>query len=325
MASRKTKIRRKLFDLYAANIRFFEPEHAGRFVCPICGRVYNEGALDPANLLVDIAHVFPRSCGGRLATLACRDCNSHVGARHESHLARCFQLWDALSGHGQGKVNARVQFATGESLGVEVSRRGDHYHFQHIPDQCNPQDQKSIVRHAVNGEQFNFTMTTRGFEPHRTGVAMLHAAYLSMFRHFGYEYLFRADTQWLRDVAMMDDAPDPVPMYSMCLKRDATQMPAERLINTIGAYTTQEGLTTFAVALPSPDPRDAATIVFMPGFGSDGKQAYEELVKLGDRPLYGQYNVYMDDPATRLADPGHSVYGRWLWLKLSGQLDGRKS
>src|SRR5687768_9580483 len=125
--------RRRLFAVYSKNLEFFQPLFAGHFACPICGQLFNEKALEPP-LGVDLAHVYPESCGGKYATLTCSKCNNRLGTNFDHHVAMEKKLYDALSGKGAGTIDGRIYTDVGD-MGVTISRRGDHFHFQVIPKQ----------------------------------------------------------------------------------------------------------------------------------------------------------------------------------------------
>src|SRR4051794_25043261 len=117
--------RRKLFELYSANYAIHDPdivrEYGAMFRCPICARRFSALALD--NDLLDIAHVYPQACGGKLATLTCRDCNNRIGRMYDHELKRELNLWNALGDRSDGTINGHVEI-DGLRMGVEVSRRG---------------------------------------------------------------------------------------------------------------------------------------------------------------------------------------------------------
>ena len=56
-----------------------EPEPPPGYVCPICLRLVDETALETGDLTEE--HVPPKSVGGSVLVLTCRDRNASAGAR----------------------------------------------------------------------------------------------------------------------------------------------------------------------------------------------------------------------------------------------------
>ena len=98
MASDRAERRRRLFRLYSANLAIHIPADEGFCACPICLDGYNDAGVEPQTLALDIAHVYPESCGGGPETLTCKRCNSRMRSMYESHVAKDYQIVDALGG-----------------------------------------------------------------------------------------------------------------------------------------------------------------------------------------------------------------------------------
>ena len=317
MASRLL-IRRRLFKHYAANFGIHFPEHAGRCACPICGAVYDESSVEYDALGMDVAHVYPEACGGNLETLTCKPCNSRIGAKYESHVAKDYKIIDALGGSGRGSLNVRVHF-DGGSMGAEVCRTGNHFQFRTVKEQTDPKVLKAGHANIAKGGQVQFSMEFVPPDPTRYSVAMLHSAYLSAFRYFGYEYCKYADTQWIRDLLRRDDPPDEV--HYLSSDPDEENVPPAALFTpAVAAIDGQE--CAIAVPLPLPLPTKRHRLVFLPGLGLEAAAAYkrvqEEWVERRHRFRIGW--DFGSAPATRLGDPSAADFGRAWWWHLSRRL-----
>src|SRR5262249_5365569 len=84
--SKTSEKRKRLFDLFSANLSLYLPEHAGMFACPLCMYLFTRDDLTDSSPALTFAHYIPHFCGGKLGdcTLACAECNSGIGHGLES-------------------------------------------------------------------------------------------------------------------------------------------------------------------------------------------------------------------------------------------------
>jgi hypothetical protein len=169
----KAKRRQQLFEVYSTNLSFYS-NAAGRFVCPICEAVFGAEALQKP-LQVDIAHVYPASCGGKPETMTCSACNSRMGHTYDHHIATDHRYIEAFRRDGKGKVRARMHFEGG-SAGVEFSANGGGFHFNVIGSQTNPKEQQALIALSQRRD-FKFELTFPAPDPSYMDVAILHSAY----------------------------------------------------------------------------------------------------------------------------------------------------
>jgi hypothetical protein len=313
--SKGTRERRRLFKLYAANLSIHAPSVEAKvgcpvFGCPICRSCWKEAAVEPDTLGVTIAHVYPEACGGRLKTLVCKRCNERIGSRYEHHVAQTYKLYDALSGHGTGKFPARVKFASG-TAGVEVSRRGNHFHLETIEEQTNDADRDRIIEEIDRTGKIKFTLTGRAPESGRATVAMIHAAFLALFRQYGYEYTDGTDTKWIREMLLKDDPPSVFPIYTVLFPKNAS---TAGTVNKVGVARTREGVNCLAATLPTPEHDCETRMVLLPGFGEKAAEEYKKIVFDMPQGEVGiKYAGETSDPEERLADPRYRFFLREIW------------
>jgi len=82
--------KRKVLQVLSANLRLFFPHLPNHFICPLCLRVFD---IDRDEKLISQAHLIPSAAGGQHSTLACRDCNSHLGANQDKWFAERVRLY----------------------------------------------------------------------------------------------------------------------------------------------------------------------------------------------------------------------------------------
>lgn len=169
-------------------------------------------------------------------------------------------------------------------------------------------------------DQLDFSFTVRGPSQNRLKVSLLHAAYLSLFRQYGYEYPFFAHTQWIRNILMSEADVKDVPFRLLRVSGGGMKMPEGRNVQETIFRTAHvwhdEKRRCLAVILPSPNRGEEARVVLMPGLGPDGAAQFESILKaeLG----HGSSLVTLDpatSPERRLADRDAKDFGLWLWNK----------
>ena len=280
------------------------------FLCPICLRAFDHGALGTNGIpqLVDIAHTFPALCGGTLgkATLTCRECNNRIGSELESHVARGFRFHEAPGGHG-GKVWGHVEF-DGIKIPTTITSSPSGFslgqHFAHAP----PKALERMAQQMQEGEKV--TITIRWLHPHKYSAAMLHSAYLTMFRVFGYEYIIAANTEWIRTILTSD--PPPEPPIGISMEWPVGRCPPEALFNVRFALL-DDRIRVACVFLPNPNNERPVRVMMLPGFLQDGSDQYEELKKTAGTGEIKMDCRWFDMNPEILAVSDEKLFGSRLW------------
>jgi len=84
MGTNAAEKRQKLFEVNSAGLVALRMGKPDTFVCPLCVKVFTKDDLKPKDTLrgtelqLTLAHMIPEALGGRLCTLACKDCNNAV-------------------------------------------------------------------------------------------------------------------------------------------------------------------------------------------------------------------------------------------------------
>jgi hypothetical protein len=304
--------RRRLFALYAKNLEVFRPECAGHFACPICGQGFNEDALN-APVAVDLAHIYPASCGGKYATLTCATFNNRLGSNFDHHVAMDHKLYDALSGKGTGSIDGRIVTEVGD-MGVTVSVRGSHVQFEHIEKQTKPGTGQAMRDFWMAQNKVECTFSGPRFDPKRHAVSTLASGFLAAFAYIGYEYCFCADTKWIREVLQRDEPAEDQRIITLAARRDAITFHSATLrdpLYSVGVALVKDmDIKVIGVALPAADQDLAMNMVILPGFGEEGKGHFEALWNHKPAHIEVKYDTVMGAIEKRLVDPKFRWAGR---------------
>jgi hypothetical protein len=291
------KRRAALFDLYAKNAALYLDLAADLFICPICGDGFTSKALDEP-LEVDVAHVHPSSCGGELETLTCRKCNNRMGSRYDSQLAIEHRTHTSIRS-AERPLAARLVFEGGD-VGVRVFRTGNHFDIKMMKEWTKAEHGQLLETTLKTGSP-KFTLKHRWVDQDRLSVAVLHSAYLALFREYGYEYVLYAHTKWIREILNADNPPSDPFFFTVNLPDDSGFDRAALYGTGIAEY---EGMRFLAVALPSPQPEMPVRCVLLPGIGEEAMHNFSSLLTRPEPE--GKVNVlYHFDygvPEKRLAD-----------------------
>jgi hypothetical protein len=173
---------------------------------------------------------------------------------------------------------------------------------------------EAFVQGVGSGPGFKFNLTYKFCESYRHKIAMLHAAYLALFRDFGYEFIFASDTKWIRDLLTADPTPDELPqVITFHVPRDTEQTFDERMIFRSGVAEA-DGRRCLIVLFPAADPTHTTRCVLLPGLGEQGQQFYREMLSRPEGEKYTlRFNLSAYKPYPRLSDPNGTTYLRKLW------------
>ena len=201
---------RKLTDLFRAaadDLAAVEgPESRGRIRCPLCLRYFSREALSAGQLTRE--HILPRSVGGRLVTITCKECNNEHGSRLDSHLAGAAAANDASAGLGSFRSVARIDDSR---LAVNFTPAADEdaaYELAVIQKATNPADVEKVVESLKEGSEINLTISF-GYGETSFHLGLLRAAYLFAFHRHGYTYALAPASASVRCQILGAEAPSP--------------------------------------------------------------------------------------------------------------------
>jgi hypothetical protein len=235
-----------------------------------------------------------------------------MGQLYDHQLTAEHRTHDVLQPDSKRTLTGRMTFAGG-SVGVEFSRRGGGFTFNEIGEQTNPKERDAFIEameeDAKQGK-FKFRLESRelGLSVPHLFTALLHSAYLALFRQYGYEYVAFADTSWIQQTLNAEKPPEKHEFVTLTIPVDSG---FDRQ-NLLGAGIIRvNGLKCLGAALPSPDRRLAARLVLVPGLGDEGRRDYRQLRDGLSENVPFDYRLDYNAPEERLRDKG----GKWYLHK----------
>lgn len=158
-------------------------------ICPLC---WQEKRYDELSL----EHVVPRSVGGTGKTLTCRRCNNEHGSELDVHLTKFQSVADALQGKGALSTKLNVN---GKQVIANLKWGEDSNDFQIVGKASNPATWAAIQDEFKAGKvsKLRFTVLC-GYARNNFQSAVMRAAYLVVFKCFGYEFAKNEVVQVIR-------------------------------------------------------------------------------------------------------------------------------
>jgi hypothetical protein len=311
----KQELREHLFDMYAANLSLCHPHVKDTFLCPFCLGTFGKEAVLGVSKRVILAHCTPEALDGRLVTLACASCDCSGGHEIDIHLVNRLETDSFLQ--GMSPNSRRVWFKTAEQearadFRITIGPDGRPQHHIRLdgkrsrPGQCEAI--KESMQHG-DGLKHSLNVTQRGqmiFRMDTSRIAMLRAAYLLMFRQYGYSYVLHPNLHRLREQFKRS-------REAIIPGRPVVQIPANTFAEntTVCVVTSPQPLQAFLAVLVfrTEGGQESVAGVFMPGLGDDGDSIYERIqadqeskndltlnfVNLGDvkEPLQSPWSVML--------------------------------
>lgn len=194
-ASRKRAL---FFDKGVRAYRKFSGDPRSIYVCPICERGFDVGALDAGMLTLE--HVPPKAIGGKPIALTCKDCNSRAGHTFDAALKtrEDFRRFRQALVSRQGTYAGHVRLeAGGTQVNAKITVDASGLTLNVLSPINDPREAKRLFEHfeklasegAGIGEHYRITGVQRLRARHST-VGELRSAYLAAFARLGYEYAF---------------------------------------------------------------------------------------------------------------------------------------
>jgi hypothetical protein len=312
------------FDVYATNLTLCKPEAQGIFVCPFCRRCFRKEDASHKPPQIIFAHCVPSSLGGRLTALACAECDNRAGYEIDVHLANRLEtdsffrgespderrVWLTAAGQ-RVRANYRItKDSTGlfkQDIVLDAKRSA--------PGQCEELraalESGAALRHPLRlTERMRMT-----FNMDISRIAMLRAAFLFMFRSFGYAYVLHENLNRLREqfVRPRDAIIPGRPIIGL--------VPDSILTNSVCLITSPEAFRAFLVILSfrTDGGTQLTQGIIMPGLGPDADSVYERIRdhQVTNDSLALRY-ASIDSQLGRLADPERTWLANELWNELMG-------
>jgi hypothetical protein len=188
-----------LFHLFSSNLMFYRPEHRGVFMCPLCLRVFTPSEMGK----ITKAHLLSQRLGGRRWTLACKECNNTIGTQIESYETTRAHYQNVLMGRSKSSIRVQLECRDndGSAAAVHADMRVDGPDCEKPVVRLNVADRSSNPKQVQQMQEWirskagtqmqdwEFGLSFQARASWRKGtLAYLHAAFLLLFDHFGYEW-----------------------------------------------------------------------------------------------------------------------------------------
>lgn len=162
---------------------------ADSLICPLC---WQETPFDSLSL----EHIIPSSVGGTRKILTCRRCNNEHGSTLDSHLSQYQAVKDAFNGYGTLSTKLNVN---GKEVIANLEWTAGSKNFKIVGKASNPAASGGIQEDFKAGEVSSVKCNVAfGYSKNNFQTAILRAAYLVLFKRFGYEYVKHEIVQAIR-------------------------------------------------------------------------------------------------------------------------------
>jgi hypothetical protein len=186
-----TELKEKLFEHCRQSLAAAELTTVSEraLICPLCWQETPYGDMS-------LEHAVPGAVGGKYTTLTCRRCNNDQGAALDSHVANFQTIIDTFKGHGALPVTLDVN---GKRMAANLKWGDGSKDFHVVAKASNPKEVAAIQQDFKAGlvPELSFSFSY-GYALNLLNTALLRAAYLVLFKCFGYEYARHEIIQSLR-------------------------------------------------------------------------------------------------------------------------------
>lgn len=315
----KAKTRKKLFSIYSKNLSFYRPNLQDKFLCPVCQDIFSQEDLQPEKLVIALAHVVPESIGGKLLTLVCGRCDNTEGHEHDIHLATEKKFFDEKK---QNKTEIYGFFKPEECRGINImidfaGMREPHPHMSIFnPPGIPLAVWRSYVQqldHTPGEHKFSLEFKGPALDLEKRNRSLIYAAFLMMFYQFGYEYVLSENGNYLRQVIAGElqspDFKNAIQFLKWGQMREPFSLP------TFAVTRISTDVSFISTLIPFD--KESGYIVHLPGFGANGRESYENLLKgTSEISKFDGKIVPYDILPKHLNDPNTKNIGKQLYEKI---------
>lgn len=260
----------RLFSLYSSDLERYAPEWKGHFGCPLCYKVFKRAT--PLRDLIAEEHIVPQKLGGRLVTLTCRKCNNQQGSELEAHLVQRVRVET-----GRHAVPSRVRIGRGE-FGARVHlprKESDLLDIVRIPKQSHPKRLEAAHEELLSGQPKIYLNVNFGYNSMRSLAALVRAAYLLMFRYFGYRYVLDVSAKSVN--RQIQNPFEPTGVFSGIIWRVEDQISSDFPLPAVAVVSEPIEFQCFMAVLRLDGASSHYGAVTLPPPGEDGTQLFARL------------------------------------------------
>jgi hypothetical protein len=291
------------------------PELADHFLCPVCKSVFSREDLNN----ISLAHIVPKSMGGKLMTLACSKCDNRIGHDYDIHLSQEKEVLRQIEEKGlYSKLNCGS-----EKYGIiskwHLSNSGHLDIHIKPPDNVPANIWRKRMDEIAYSKNRKFQIKINLFSPERRNISYIYSSFLLMFSKLGYEYIFSPNVYSICQMLMGDYSSLKNHQLVVDLPKPSWQVHIPSIYTLINPVETR----TFCISLPSTK-TGRIRWVFLPGFGKTGENGYRNLLNLiGTQSIleaqlvgFSLWNCIPDIDDIRFKD-----YGKFIWDALIKKAD----
>lgn len=240
-------------------------------ICPLCWK-----ETDVSDLRIE--HAVPSELSGTEHVLSCQPCNNNHGSRLDAHLVQFQKVSDAIAGRGTFDTEMLMN---GKRLVTNLSWSPGHKNFDVIKKANDPRVIAAVQQGLRLGQVSDIDLKFRlGYS--RTGfqTAALRAAYLIMFKCFGYRYLLQENVQRLRH-RISDPRLSTPRLETLIVGVEGSMLPADKSFGLVeGVQIDDIPVTWVALRLKRETIRHL--VVFMPVLGVGDERFFSVMERFYD-------------------------------------------
>ncbi|MBL7862271.1 MAG: hypothetical protein JNJ65_13995 [Cyclobacteriaceae bacterium] len=177
------------------------PDNKFLYVCPLCFKVFNEGALNQgSNYSLTIEHVPSYSLQGKGILLTCKECNNEAGSKLDKKLLD-FEAVEEFNQKSLGsKIKAFVEINNELKSSALISNLEGGVHFKLNINRDEPRDKKlqSILGKGRLPSTVQISFKYNQPDKRIVLISHLRIAYLLAFSRLGYAYILSNGLEKIR-------------------------------------------------------------------------------------------------------------------------------
>lgn len=332
----------KLFEIFSKNLENvkshseirFDPDFNNGYICPLCFEVFFEKDLLNSSVnYLTLEDIPPKSLGGKVRALSCKNCNSKSGHKLDNHLLKRLTELDFQSFLPNSQTDTTFVLNENKMNGmVKIDEKGTiNVDFQN--KRSNPSESKKFIAelfpprtiyspiHALlnpnfvepeyKSESFSFKKEEKSDE-RRAEIALLRVAYLYAFSIFGHGFLINGNLFKIRE-QLANPEKNILPKVFWVNYKFPENMIGVNIIKkpkdlqsflVIFNLTTKSTTRQFAICLPGPT--------------NPGLKIYENLEKfLCNEEGFVNVDIEHIDGKDLLTLKGYELASNYYWNKIA--------
>ena len=194
-------LKEKLFHKCVKYFNIATKENTTKFICPICLNSYNFDSLTTDDITFE--HVPPKSLDGKLKILTCKRCNSILGSKIDSQVAKMDKLKNSLTTitSAKGSYSGAAYYEINDiKLNVELKIIDSNINLNLKTELNDPNilNDFNLNRKIIpSNKEFKITPKIN-YNQRLANISLLKNSYLISFAYFGYSYILSKNLSIVR-------------------------------------------------------------------------------------------------------------------------------